>query len=80
MCLPESVGTALGHADVAEMSLVLQLDKSFDGVLKGNVRGDAGDLEQVHFLVPAESLVDRSDAAPEVLRSEKSSARHFEFE
>ena len=65
--LPQCLGTTLGHAKMLEMTLILQLDESFEGVLKGNIGGNTGHLKEVHLLDPAQFLVDESNAAPEIL-------------
>ena len=65
--LPQCLGTTLGHAEMLEMTLVLQLNESLEGVLKGNIGRNTGHLKEVHLLDPAQFLVDESNAAPEIL-------------
>lgn len=66
---PQASSTALGHADMVELPLALELGEGFDRVLERDVRSDACGLEQIETLRAPEDLVDLVDTAPQVLRA-----------
>lgn len=64
---PKRHRAALREPHMAEPALLDELRERLHGLLDRDVRRDARALEEVELLRPCERLVDRVDAAPEVL-------------
>lgn len=69
MGLLQRRSAALGETDVLEVAL-LELNEGLDHVLKRDVLWNARGLKKIHLFYTTEFLVDKGDAAPEILRAD----------